>query len=93
MALRFSWDSDKAAANYRKHGVAFTEALTTFADPLSATIPDRDHSSRERRFLLMGLSKLGRLLVVAHTERGNEIRIISARVATRRERHTYEEEP
>jgi uncharacterized DUF497 family protein len=93
MALRFSWDSDKAAANHRKHSVAFTEALTGFADPLSVTIPDPDHSSRERRFLLVGLSKLGRLLVVAHTERGNEIRIISARVATRRERHTYEEEP
>ena len=93
MALRFTWDPHKAETNRRKHGVEFTEALTAFADPLSVTIPDPDHSLRARRFLLVGLSKRGRLLVVAHTERANEIRLISARVATRREQHTYEEEP
>jgi uncharacterized DUF497 family protein len=92
MELRFSWDPNKAAANLRKHGVSFEEALTTFADPLSVTIPDPAHSASEERFLLVGLSNAGRLVVVAHAELGTQIRIISARPATRAERETYEED-
>jgi uncharacterized DUF497 family protein len=91
MELRFSWDPKKAAANARKHGVTFSEALTAFKDPLSVTIPDPDHSAGEERFLLVGLSDRGKLLVVAHLELGVQIRIINARPATRAERETYEE--
>jgi uncharacterized DUF497 family protein len=90
--LRFVWNRDKAAANFRKHRVAFDEAATAFGDPLSITIPDPEHSIGEERWLLVGQSVAGRLLVVAHTERVDEIRIISARPATRRERQTYEED-
>jgi len=90
--LRFVWDRDKAAANLRKHGVGFDEAATAFGDPLSLTVPDPDHSIGEERWLLLGVSVAGRLLVVAHTERVDEIRLISARAATRRERETYEED-
>ena len=92
MALRFTWDPRKAAANARKHRVTFIEACTAFGDPLSATVPDPDHSAGEHRFLLMGLTGAGRLVVVAHTEEGDEIRIITARLANRRERKAYEEE-
>ncbi len=92
MALRFLWDPRKAAANLRKHGVGFEEATTVFDDPLSVTIPDPDHSVDEHRFLLLGLSNRRRLLVVAHSERGEAIRIISGRRANRRERRSYEEE-
>ena len=91
--LQFVWDREKAAANLRKHGVDFEEAATAFGDPLSITIPDPDHSAGEERWLLIGEGRTGRLLVVAHTERGDEIRLITARPATRRERQTYEEEP
>jgi len=91
--LDFTWDRDKAAANLRKHGVDFAEAATAFSDPLSIAIPDPDHSQDEPRWLLVGQSKLNRLLVVAHTEGRGEIRIISARRATRHERQVYEEEP
>ena len=90
--FRFVWDSEKAAANLRKHGVDFHEAATAFGGPLSITIPDPEHSIGEERWLLLGQSVAGRLLVVAHTERGDEIRIINARPATRRERQTYEED-
>ncbi len=90
--LRFVWDRDKAAANLRKHGVDFHEAATAFGDPLSITIPDPEHSIGEERWLLVGQSVEGHLVVVAHTERGDEIRIINARPATRRERQTYEED-
>jgi uncharacterized DUF497 family protein len=90
--LRFLWDRDKAATNLRKHGVAFDEAATAFGDPLSITIPDPEHSVGEQRWLLLGQSAAGRLLVVAHTEHRDEIRIISARPATRRERQDYEED-
>lgn len=90
MALRFSWDPRKAAGNERKHDVTFEEAVTAFGDSLSVTIPDPDHSVHERRCLLLGVSKLNRLLVVAHAERGDDMRIISARLATRRERFRYE---
>jgi uncharacterized DUF497 family protein len=92
MSLQFTWDPQKAASNLRKHKVGFPEAATAFADPLSLTIPDPDHSVGEERFVLIGQSKRRRLVVVAHVERGNLIRIISARLATRRERKTYEEE-
>ena len=91
MALRFSWDPRKAASNERKHGVSFEEAVTAFGDPLSITVPDPDHSADENRFLLLGLSDQNRLLVVAHVERGDDTRIINARLATRRERTKYEE--
>lgn len=92
MALEFVWDPSKAAANLRKHGVSFAEAATAFADPWSLTIEDPDRSPDEDRWLLLGTSARGRLLVVAHTERGDTIRLISAREATRPERTTYEEE-
>jgi uncharacterized DUF497 family protein len=92
MSLQFTWDSQKAAANLRKHGVGFPEAATAFADPLSLTIADPDHSVGEERFVLIGQSERRRLVVVAHVERGELIRIISARPATRPERKTYEEE-
>jgi len=91
--LQFIWDRSKAAANLRKHGVDFTEAATAFGDPLSITILDPDHSIGEERWLLVGQSSAGRLLVVAHTDRCNEIRLINARLPTRRERDTYEKEP
>ena len=92
MALRFSWDPRKAAANRRKHGVTFEEAATVFADRLSVTIPDPDHSTiKEDRFVIVGQSEPERLLVVSHVERGDDIRLISARLATRRERRIYEE--
>ncbi len=91
MALRFSWDPRKAAANLRKHGVAFEEASTAFGDPLSITVPDPDHSADEERFVLIGVSHQQRLLVVIHGERSEEeVRLISARLANRRERRDYE---
>ena len=91
MPLDFEWDKAKASANLRKHGVSFEEAATVFADELSLTIPDPDHSQAEARFILLGTSYLGKMLVVVHTERGDSIRIISARPASRRERQQYEE--
>ena len=91
MALRFEWDKHKAHWNLRAHGVSFAEATTVFADPLSITIPDPDHSMMEMRFVDLGLSLRGRLLVVSYTERSNRIRLISARLATRNERRRYEE--
>ena len=92
MPLTFEWDPDKARANLGKHGVAFVEAATVFGDPLSLTVSDPDHSEGEQRFLSVGMSHRRRLLVVAHTEWGARIRIISARRATRRERIAYERE-
>jgi len=89
--MRYEWDARKAAANRSKHGVSFQEAATVFRDPLSQTGGDPDHSVAENRFVTFGLSARGRLLVVAHTEQGDTIRIISAREATARERATYEE--
>ena len=89
--LRFDWDPDKVAANEEKHGVRFSEAATAFGDPLSITIPDPEHSEGEARFILVGLSYLGRLVVVAHAENEDSIRIISARLATRAERRSYEQ--
>ena len=91
MALRFLWDPRKAVSNERKHGVGFPEATTVFDDPLSVTIADPDHSLEEQRFLLLGQSNRLRVLVVAHLERGESIRIISVRRVNRRERQIYEE--
>lgn len=90
MALIFEWDPGKARANLRKHGVSFEEAATVFGDPLSLTIPDPVQATDEERFIIVGRSFRGRTLVVVHTERGDQIRIISARRATRHEREQYE---
>jgi uncharacterized DUF497 family protein len=90
--LQFEWDSAKAVENLAKHGVSFQEAATVFRDPLSATGADPDHSIGEERFITFGVSTSGRLLVVAHTEDGDTIRIITARPATAAERKIYEEE-
>lgn len=89
--MEFEWDEDKAAANERKHGVTFTDAITVFADPLSLTGYDPDHSDDEDRYITMGMSADGRLLIVSHTDRGDSIRIISAREANRAERKDYED--
>lgn len=89
--LWFEWDPEKAASNEAKHGVSFEEAATAFGDPLSLTVPDPEHSLGEARFVLLGLSYLRRLVVVVHAETGSSIRLISARIATRRERRSYEE--
>lgn len=88
--MQFEWDPAKASENTAKHGVAFTEAITVFGDPLELVIPDPDHSVGERRLLSIGMSSSGRLLVLSYTERGARIRLISARTATARERKTYE---
>ena len=90
--MEFEWDPDKAASNEEKHGVTFDEAATAFGDPLSVTIQDPDHSDDEERFVLMGQSFRGRLLVVVHADREGRMRIISARLATRNERRAHEEE-
>ncbi|MBZ5725936.1 MAG: BrnT family toxin [Acidobacteriia bacterium] len=89
--MRFKWNALKAAANLRKQGVSFREAVSVFFDPLSATGDDPDHSLDERRFVTFGRSSSGRLLVVAHAEYDDAIRIITARPATRAERTLYEE--
>jgi len=85
-----TWNPDKAATNLDKHGVDFLDAATVFTDPLSATFPSEDHSESEARFLTIGESTNGELLVVAHTEEDDIIRIISTRRATRQERRFYE---
>ena len=90
--MEFEWDPNKAASNVTKHKVSFREAATVFRDPLSMTFDDPDHSDDEERFITIGRSTGGRLLIVAHTDRGDRIRIISARETTRGEREVYEEE-
>lgn len=90
--MEFEWDPQKAARNLQRHGVSFAEAATVFADPLSVTVADPDHSTAEDRFLIVGQSYRGRLLIVSFAERGNRIRIINARELTRAERKAYEEE-
>lgn len=90
--MEFEWDPDKAAENLKKHGVEFVEASTIFGDALEVTIPDPAHSEGEARFLSLGLSATGRVLVVAYTEREGSIRIIHARVAEPKERRAYESE-
>jgi hypothetical protein len=89
--LKFEWDNDKALVNLDKHGVSFQEASTAFDDDLSLTARDPAHSVDEHRFVTFGMSSTNRIVVVAHTERGDKIRIISARPATRAERKFYEE--
>ena len=89
--MQFEWDPRKAEENLVRHGVSFHEAATVFDDPLAITYPDPDHSGDESRWLTFGISAVGHLLVVAHTEAGDTIRIISARRATRNEREIYEE--
>lgn len=89
--MEFEWDVAKAATNEQRHGVSFDEAATAFGDPLSITIPDPDHSDDEDRFVLLGETYQGRLVVAVHIERSERIRLISARLATRRERRSYEE--
>ena len=91
MALEFEWDPAKAEANLKDHGVSFDEATTVFRDTLSITITDPDHSDSEDRFIDIGMSHRGQLLVVSYTERKDRIRIISARRASKQERHNHEE--
>ena len=88
--MRFEWDPAKAKLNVEFHGVTFEEATTVFGDPLAGTIYDPEHSEREHRFVTIGKSESQGLLVVVHTERGDAIRIISARRASRREKKKYE---
>ena len=88
--MNFIYDPRKAAANLRKHKVSFEEAVSVFEDALSTTVPDPEHSISELRFLTLGESVRGRLLVVSHADIGEDIRIISARRATTRESKQYE---
>ena len=88
--MTYQWDTDKAAANLRKHGIDFADAISVFSDDLAITIPDERFD--EERFITIGMDAFGRVLVVVYTWRSNEIRLISAREATRRERKQYEEE-
>lgn len=89
--MNFEWDRNKAAANLAKHGISFDEAKTVFNDPLYVDFYDPDHSDEEHRYIMMGMSMQSRLLLVAYTERGDVVRLISAREATRAERKAYEQ--
>ena len=89
--VTFEWDARKAAANLKKHRIAFEDASTVFLDPLAITFPDPDHSRDERRDITLGYTMGREMVFVSHCERGNRIRIISARHATRTERKQYEE--
>ncbi len=89
--MRFEWDPNKAKINWQKHRVSFEEAATALKDSMSVTGADPAHSYTEDRYITFGVSERGRLLVVAHTEKGESIRVISARVATKGERKIYEE--
>ena len=88
--MNFEWDPEKDAANQQKHGISFQEASTVFGDSLAWTIADPDHSAEEQRFLTIGYSSGQQLIIVAHTDREERVRIISARSATASERRTYE---
>jgi hypothetical protein len=90
--MRFEWDPRKAERNLKRRRISFAEASTVFYDPLAKTIADPDHSATENRELTIGQSHAGRLLIVSHTQRQDRIRIISARLPTRRERRQYEED-
>ena len=87
----YEWNSAKAEQNLKKHGVSFDEASSVFKDPFALTIPDADHSLDEPRSVTMGMTSKQRLVVVVHTDRGEAVRLISAREATRKERHDYQE--
>lgn len=89
--MNFEWDPEKALANESKHGVSFFEACEVFDDDYSSTVNDPDHSRDEDRYLIFGMSKDGHYLVVSYTERGDRIRLISARKMTPRERRAYEQ--
>jgi len=89
--MKFEWDPQKADGNLKKHGVSFQDAASALGDALSITYPDPDHSLREHRFITVGMSQSGRVFMVAHTDRRGNIRIISARKTTRKERKHYEE--
>jgi len=89
--VNFEWDPGKARQNRRKHRVSFQEAATVFGDPLGVTYPDPDHSISEQRFITVGMSSADRVLIVAHIDRNENVRIISARKTTQRERKHYEE--
>ena len=89
--MKFEWDPKKAISNLQKHKVSFEEATTALSDPMAATGADPDHSIGEFRYVTFGISDRGRLLVVAHTGQSETIRIISARLTSRRERKIYEE--
>ena len=89
--MRFTWDEKKAARNLIKHGISFAEATSVFGDPLSDTFPDPDHSFDELRFVITGSTESGKILVVAHTDDGELVRIISVREASSEERKSYEE--
>ena len=89
--VNFEWYPAKARQNRRKHRVSFQEAATVFGDPLALTYPDPDHSITEQRFITVGMSSAGQLLIVAHLDHGQNIRMISARRTTQRERKQYEE--
>jgi uncharacterized DUF497 family protein len=91
LALEFEWDPQKAAANLAKHTVSFEDAATVFGDPLGRIMADPRHSTGEERLVLLGLSQDKHLLAVMYVDRGEAIRIVSARRATRSERRTYEE--
>ncbi|NJN22798.1 MAG: BrnT family toxin [Leptolyngbya sp. RL_3_1] len=88
--MQFEWNNDKATSNLSKHQVAFEEAKTVFNDPLYVDFYDPDHSEDEKRYLIVGQSSRERLLIVSYTERGDSIRLISAREVTRTEREVYE---
>jgi len=90
MKLNFEWDEENAKANFKKHRVSFDEATTVFIDPFSITVPDPYHSVDEQRYIDLGSSDKGRVLVVVYTERGSNIRIINCRKATSSERKLYE---
>ena len=90
--LEFEWDSEKARRNLRKHSVTFREGMMVFNDEFALTYSDDAHSRHEQRFLTLGLSDVGRVLVISHTMVGEKVRLISARKATRRERELYEKE-
>jgi uncharacterized protein len=89
--MEFEWDEGKAETNLIKHGVSFDDAQTIFNDPLYVDFYDPDHSEDEDRYLIIGESNRGRLLIVSYTERGNNTRLISARETTKSERKIYEE--
>lgn len=90
--LEFAWDPTKAKSNLRKHRVSFEEAASAFSDVLAAVYEDPDHSVREKRYLMIGTSEQGRLLHIAYADQGKQIRIITARKVTKRERELYEKE-
>jgi uncharacterized protein len=88
--MEFEWNPDKAELNHKKHGISFEEAATVFNDSLSVTFPDPEHSVGESRYVIIGVSRFGKLLIISHTDRGAKVRIISARKATRQEQRFYE---